>query len=186
MAGSGAPERRPVHGRPGHRNRERGVAFDSGRPWVLAGEPAMGNQRVRARLRRLPAPRREGGRPARAPSHLPPGRGRVHRRLAPGRPGLVRVVADRGARAAGSRCGDHHPGRALDPLDDLRRGEGAQHRARGLGRGGRLRRRRRRPAGRDPHRRAQLGVDLLRQRPRRRRPPSCWRRSCWPRAATPA
>src|SRR6266508_3740105 len=26
MAGSGAPERRPVHGRPGHRNRERGAA----------------------------------------------------------------------------------------------------------------------------------------------------------------
>ena len=95
MAGAGAPERRPVHGRPGHRDRERRAAVDPGRSRVLAGEPAVGDQRVRARLRRLPAPRRAGGRPARAQAHLPRRRGRVHGRLAARRPGLVGGVVDR-------------------------------------------------------------------------------------------
>ena len=61
------------------------------------------------------------------------------------------------------------PGGAVDPLDDVRRGTRAQHRARRLGRRRRLRRRGRRAARRRPHRRAQLGVDLLRQRAGRRR-----------------
>ena len=91
------------------------------------------------------------------------------RRLAARRARLVGGVADRGARAAGPRRGDHHAGRAVDPLDDLHRGPRAQHRARRLGRRRRLRRRGRRPARRRPHRRAELGVDLLRQRPGRRR-----------------
>src|SRR6266545_7588384 len=63
VARAGAPERGAIHGRPGHRDRERRVALDQGRPRVLAGEPAVGDQRVRARLRRLSAPWREGGRP---------------------------------------------------------------------------------------------------------------------------
>ena len=89
--------------------------------------------------------------------------------LAPRRPRLVGGVADRRARVPGARRGDHLAGRALDPLDDVRRRARAQHRARRLGRRRRLRRRGRRPARRHPHRRAQLGVDLLRQRPGRRR-----------------
>ena len=59
-------------------------------------------------------------------------------------------------------------GRALDPDDDLRRGQGAQPRARHLGRGLRQRRRRRRAARRRADELAQLVVDLLHQRPGRR------------------
>ena len=51
---------------------------------------------------------------------------------------------------------------------DVHRRARAQHRARRVGRGRRLRRGGRRPARRDPHGRAELGVDLLRQHPRRR------------------
>ena len=76
------------------------------------------------------------------------------------------------------------PGRALDPHDDLRRGQRAQQGARRLGRGRRVRRRRRRAARRRAHRPAQLGVDLLRQRPGRRRRLRCSRRCCSRRAAT--
>ena len=100
---------------------------------------------------------------------LPRRRRRLHARLAPRRARVVRGVADRGARAPGPRRGDHLAGGALDPLDDVRRRPRAEHRARRLGRGRRLRRRGRRAARRDPHRRAELGVDLLRQRPGRRR-----------------
>ena len=58
VAGTGAPQRRPVHGRPGHRHRECRAAVDPGRSRVLPGEPAVGDQRVRALLRRVPAPGR--------------------------------------------------------------------------------------------------------------------------------
>ena len=88
--------------------------------------------------------------------------------------------------SAGSRRGDHLARRALDPLDDVRRGPRAQHRARRLGRRRRLRRRGRRPARRDPHRRAQLGVDLLRQRPGRRGRVRAGAVPARRRAATPA
>ena len=108
----------------------------------------------------------------------------LHDRLAPVRLRLERRVADRRPRAAGPRRRDDHPRRALHPHDDLHRGARAQHRARRLGRGRRLRRRRGRAPGRDPHRPPVLGVDLLRQRPGRRRSPSCSRRSCSPRAGT--
>src|SRR2546429_8032706 len=66
MAGAGASERGPVHGRPGHRDRERRVALDQGRPRVLAGEPPVGDQRLRPLLWRLPAPGRAGGRSTRS------------------------------------------------------------------------------------------------------------------------
>ena len=169
VARAGAALRGPVHGRPRHRDRERRAAVDPGRPRVLAGEPPVGDQRLRPRLRRLPAARRPGRRHARAPPDLPRRPRRVHARLAARRPRLVGGVADRGARAPGPRRGGHLAGRAVDPVDDVRRGPRAQHRARRLGRRRRLRRRGRRAARRRPHRRAELGVDLLRQRPGRRR-----------------
>ncbi len=72
--------------------------------------------------------------------------------------------ADRLSRASGPRRGAHFAGRALDHLDDLRRGQGARPGARGLG-GDRDRRLGGRPRAR---RRADSGVfvalDLLRQR----------------------
>src|SRR6266550_9244466 len=61
MAGAGASERGPVHGCPGHCDRERRLALDQDRPRVLPGEPPVGDQRLRPLLRRLPAPGRAGG-----------------------------------------------------------------------------------------------------------------------------
>ena len=167
MVRAGAPERGAVHGRPRHRDRERRPPVDQGRPGLLAGEPAVGDQRLRAVLRRVPAPRRQARRHPRPAQDLRRRPDPLHRGVVPRRAGVERSLADRGAGAAGTRRGDHLAGGALDPDDDLRRGQGAQHRARRLGRRRRLRRRRRRPARRHPHRRALLGVDLLRQHSRR-------------------
>src|SRR6184192_3745691 len=87
MAGTGASERGPVHGRPGHRDRECRVALDQDRPRVLPGEPPVGDQRLRPLLRRLPAPGRAGGRPARSAAALPRRCRPVHALLAAGGPG---------------------------------------------------------------------------------------------------
>ena len=168
MAGAGAPERGPVHGRPGHRDRERRAALHQDRSRVLPAEPPMGDQRLRARLRRVPAPRRPRRRPARAASPLPRRPRRVHDRVARRRARVERGVADRRARGAGPRGGHHLARRALDSLDDVHRGPRAQRRARRLGRRRRLRRRSRRPARRRAHRSVELVVDLLRQRAGRR------------------
>ena len=124
----------------------------------------MGDQRLRARLRRLPP----AGRPARG-HHRPQARlhGRARDllgRLASVRPRVERRGAHRRARAPGPRRRRDHAVRALDPDHDVRRGTRAQHRPRRLGRRRRLRRRRGRSPGRHPHRPPLLGVDLLRER----------------------
>ena len=82
---------------------------------------------------------------------------------------LVRGRADRRARGAGARRGDHLAGGALDHHDDVRGRPGAQQGARHLGRDRRLRRGGRRARRRHPDEVPRLGVDLLRQRPGRRR-----------------
>src|SRR5438477_7371486 len=89
MAGIGALERGPVHGRPGHRDRERRLALDQDRPRVLAGEPPVGDQRLRPLLRRLPAPGRACGRSSRSAAALTRRLRPVHALLAAGGPGLV-------------------------------------------------------------------------------------------------
>src|SRR6266705_2241778 len=122
VAGAGASKRGPVHGRPGHRDRERRVALDQGRPRVLPGEPPVGDQRLRPLLRRLPAPGRAGGRSTRSAAALPRRHRPVHALLAAGGPGLVGGVADRGALVPGARRGGDLPGGAVDPLDDVHRG----------------------------------------------------------------
>ena len=169
MARTGASRRRAVHGRARHRDRERRPPLDPDRSRILAGQPAMGDLRVRARLRRLPAARRPHRGHPRAPADLHGRAGRVHDRLAALRARLVRGVPDRRPRDPGTRRRDDLAGRARDPDDDLRRGPGAEHRARRLGRGRRLRRRRGRPARRRAHGRSLVGVDLLRQHPGRAR-----------------
>ena len=156
-------QRRPVHDRARHRDRERRPSFDPGGPRVLAGEPAVGDQRVRARLRRLPAARRARGRHRRPAASVHRRSRGVHRGVAPRGVRVERAVADRRPGAPGPRRGDHRPGGSLDPDDDLLRGQGAQHRARRLGSGRRVRRGRRRADGRHLHRRPQLGVDLPHQ-----------------------
>ena len=52
--------RRAVHGRARHRDRERRPSVHPDRPRVLAGEPPVGRERLRALLRRLPPARRAG------------------------------------------------------------------------------------------------------------------------------
>ena len=169
MVRAGAPQRRAVHGRARHRDRERGPAVDQGRPGLLAGESAVGDQRIRALLRRLPAPRRPARRHPRPAAGLRRGSRPLHGRVVPRRDGLERGLADRGAGAAGAGRSCDLARRPLDPHDHVRRGEGAQRRARRLGRRRRLRRRSGRPARRGDHGHAQLGVDLLRQHPGRDR-----------------
>ena len=127
----------------------------------------MGRQRVRARLRRLPAPRRPRGRPARTQAPVPVRRRRVHDCVAPQRPRVVVGRADRLARASGARRRLHLARCARDHHDDVRGGSRAVEGARRVGgdrfrrRGGRARARRRAHAG------VLVAVDLLHQRPRR-------------------
>src|SRR5215211_896358 len=102
VVGAGAPRRRAVHGRPGHRDRERRAALDPGRPRVLTGEPAMGDQRLRAGLRRLPPPRGTSCRPPRSAEDLPRRPCGLLARLASGGFRVVRGIADLGARAPGT------------------------------------------------------------------------------------
>ena len=76
--------------------------------------------------------------------------------------------APRRARVAGSVGRTPRPGRARAAHAPLPRREGTHQGARALGRGRRHRLRRRRAAGRHPHRDPRLAVGVLRQRARRR------------------
>ena len=160
--------RSPVHGRARHCDRERCAALDQDRPALSRGRPAVGDQRLRDRLRRLPAARRP---PRRRPRPQAPVRGRAVAlldQLAPLRLRLVGGLAHRLPRPAGPRRRTARPGRALDPDDDVPRRPRPQSRARHLGRRVRQRRRGRRAARRRAHVLALLGVGLLHQRPGRR------------------
>ncbi len=149
-------------------DRERRAAVDPARTALLAGEPHVGDQRLPGDVRRLPAARRQDGRPGRSQESVPDGPRDVH-----GGVGAVRARAgsddaDRGAHSPGSR----RRGRLeRDPRDH-------RHRVPGRGRAGegdghvRLRLRGRR-LGRAARRRradavARLALDLLRQRADRR------------------
>src|SRR2546427_792833 len=131
MAGADASERGPVHGRPGHRDRERRVALDQDRPRVLPGEPPVGDQRLRPLLRRLPAPGRAGGRSTRSAAALPRRHRPVHPLLVAGGPGLVGGVADRGALVPGARRGGGFPRRAVAAPGPRPPRRGGPHRAPG-------------------------------------------------------
>src|SRR3954447_15852355 len=80
---------RPVHGRPRHRGCERRAAVDPDRPRVLAGEPPVGDQRLRPPLRRVPAARRPRPRPPRAPAAPRPPPPAPRARACPPRRGVV-------------------------------------------------------------------------------------------------
>ena len=104
------------------------------------------------------------------PPHDLHGRPRaLHRRVARLRPLHFVGDADRRPRGAGPRRRGRDAGRALDRLDDVHRGRGAEQGTRRLGRGRRQRRGCGRALRRHPHEVPRLGVDLLGQRPRRRR-----------------
>ena len=80
---------------------ERGPAGDRPRPRGLAGQPAMGDQRLHALPRGLPAGGRRGRRPAGTAPRLHRGRRPVRRGLSRLRPLARDRAADRGARGAG-------------------------------------------------------------------------------------
>ena len=129
----------------------------------------MDRQRLRARLRRLPAARRPRRRPARPQAAVPDRPRHLHDRVAPGRALRELRDADRVARAAGLRRGADLARGAVDHLDHLRRRQGTLPRARRLG-GDRDRRFGGRPHPRRlPHAGVLVAVDLLRQRPGRHR-----------------
>ena len=146
-----------------------------------AGEPAVGDHRLRDRLRRLPAARRPPGRPPRPPprSSSPASRSSPsapRSAASPGRP--ARSSSSAGSRASAARC-SRRPGLSL-LMTTFREGPRAQPRARHLGRGLRQRRSGRRPARRRPDLVPLLAVDLLSSTSR-----SGWRSSCSRRAGSP-
>ena len=150
-------------------HRRRRAALDQGRPRLLRHVPRVGGERVPAHVRRLSAARRPARRPVRPAPPLPDRNLRVHGRVPRLRALDLAGNARRLARSAGARrCGRirrlavahdqplHRAGRA-------REGDGSL-RVRRLGR-----RKPRRLARRDHHRRDQLALDLPRQLPDRRR-----------------
>ena len=128
----------------------------------------MGHHGLRDHVRRLPPARWTRCGSSGPAKGLHRRRRRLHRRVARLRARAGRGDADRGPCSAGIGRGDHLARGALDCDDELRGGPGAQQGARDLGRSRRQRRGRRRPGGRCPDQVPRLGVDLLRQRPRRR------------------
>src|SRR3954454_23080055 len=115
LARPGAALRRLLHGHPRRGDRERRPPVDPGRPRLLAEEPAVGRERIRADVRRAAAARRPRGRPARAAAGLRRRRLRVRARLAARGPGPERRAVGRRARPAGDRSRRDDAGRALDP-----------------------------------------------------------------------
>ena len=161
--------RRAVHGGPRPLDRQRGAALDATRPGLQHRRPAVGGQRLRPLLRRLPAPGRARRRPVRSPPHL-------HARPHPVRrsqPGVRRrpepVHARRGAHPAGPGCGRAVTGHPDDPHHDLHRPRRAVPRPRDLERHGGGGRRLGGTARRHPHRPAVVAMDLLHQHPHCRR-----------------
>ena len=168
MAGADRRRRRVLHDDPRRRGRQRRDPVDPARPAHRRVDRPVGDHRLRDHVRRLPPARRPDGRPARTAEDLPRRLDALHGRVAGLRPREQRRPPDRLARRTGARRRDHLARRALDRDDDVRGGRGAEQGPRDLGRARWLRRSRRRAARRDPDQVPRLGVDLLRQRPRRR------------------
>ena len=160
---------RAVHRGAGRDDRERRAAPHPGGPELLRRLPAVGDQRVHAALRRLPAARRPDGRPARAAPGVHRRPAAVRRHLA-GR-GAVQLarVPDRGPGGPGARRRAAVARRAGDPDHDLRARSRTQHRDGRLGRSGRPRRDARRRRRRRTGRLAELAVGVLRERADRAR-----------------
>ena len=125
-------------------------------------EPAVGDRRLRADDVGADPDERRARRPGRTQARVPRRRERVHARLAGVRAVEQRHDADRRPRRAGvRRSGDvrHLAGADRAGVPGARAWRGDRRLGRHGGRCGRGR-----PAGRrDPHRRARLAVDLLRQ-----------------------
>src|SRR5580700_1323735 len=156
----------PVHGRARRLDRHGGPAVDRPRPALHGVRSAVGGQRLRAHLRRLPAAGRARRRPVRAPPGLPVRDGPVHPGQPGGRAGYRRGLADRSPGRAGRgrrlpvpRDADHHRhdvlGRPPDP------GPGHLERRRRSGRSGR------RDSRRCPHLGPGVALGAVREHPDR-------------------
>ena len=182
--GTGAAQRRPVHGRARHRDRERRPSRRSRRISSSRRPTCSGSSPPTRSSSAASCCSAAGPLTCSAAGASSWSAGGVHDRLAALRARVVRGVADRRARPPGPRRGHDLARRARDPDDHLRRRPRTQHRARRLGRRRRLRCRRRRAPRRRPHRRAVVGVDLLRQHPGRRSSRWPWLPCCSARART--
>ena len=179
LVGAARARRRAVHGHHGHLDHRGRPPRHAGRSRLLAGQPLVGLQRLRDRLRRPAVARRTPVRPARPSTGLRRGLGRPRRRLCARRPGRHHQRRDHCSCDPGRWLGVDRTVRAHAADDALRR-----RAARARQGHGRLRRRgtRRRHCGRVPRRRAhrvgRLAVGLLREHPGRpRRPARCSRRA---------
>ena len=130
--------------------------------------PAVGSDRLRAGLRRVPGRRRPGRGPVRRPARLHDRTGRVRRRVAGLRPGPGRLGADRRPGAAGAGRRPAHAGRARVAQRGDRAGRRPAEGRRDLDRGGRRRRGVRVGAGRAAHRVRRVALGLPDQRADRR------------------
>ena len=97
-----------------------GVALPSirDRPRHVDELAAVGRERVRARLRRLPAARRPRRRPARTSARVPDRARRVRRRVGARRPRRRRHATDRDPLHQGRQRRVHRAGRPLDHHHD--------------------------------------------------------------------
>ena len=175
-----ADRQRTVHGRARHVDRERRARVDQVQPRLFAGQPPVGDHRLRDHLRRLPAARRAPGRHSRSPARLHDGDRGLHARLGAERSRVVRDLSRRLPRPPGRGRRALRARRPFAADDGLPRRTRAQRRPRRLGRSIRQRCRRRRAARRRLDLLPELAVDLLHQRARR----SC-SRSRWSRASSP-
>ena len=155
--------------RPRQHDRVRGAAVDRRRARVRARRRAVGAQRLPRDVRRAPAVRGAGRRPARPPPGVPRGHRDLHGRVGGLRLGGRAGGARRRSRPAGGGRGRHGADGVVAGADDVRARTGAQPGARRLGRDRRGRRHRRAAAGRADHAAVGVAVDLPGQ-PAGRRP----------------
>ena len=132
----------------------------------------MGRQRLRPRLRRLPAPGGTSGRPPRSPPRVPHLARGLRRRLGAGRPRRRRIASHCHTVHQGRQCSVHRAGGSLDHHDELRGGPGAQQGDRDLHGDGRDRILAR-AGGRRPPDRDRLAMGVLPARSDRPRDASC-------------
>ena len=134
---------------------------------LFAGQPPVGDHRLRDHLRRLPAARRAPGRHSRSPARLHDGDRGVHARLGAERSRVVRNLSRRLPRPPGRGRGALRARRPLAADDGLPGRTRAQRRPWRLGRSIRQRCRRRRAARWSLDLLPELALDLLHQRARR-------------------
>ena len=137
LAGLRPAGRGVLHDHRGPHDRQRGPADHRGEAALSRVRPAVGGHRLRPDLRRLPAPRRAGRRPARSPTPAHGGPGRLLRGVPCVWVGHLGHLPDHHARVPGPRGGHRPAGRPLHRDEHVPRGRRAQQGSWHLGRHGR-------------------------------------------------